>query len=977
MQILRRLLTLVVVLFVAAIAQPVSAQAAGQTWLPEFSSGKHVYLDPALKNHRNYPVDLQNLENQAAAAGEKNGLSIYVIATEQGSDLPSGMKKMAVPKLEELTARWQSRPGFPKDNYLIILWVRYHDDPLHGSVAAQGGNKFSDYNMLASYFDDPNNGPVIPNLRRFMPQDPAGAFNAIMITVNSDIDAWKANEAARIAAAERAKVMPYYIGGGVGSALIIGLLIFFALRFSNRKKKALAAKAAFDAKLAEADTRYVELNGSYLGFLKEQSDWQSKFKGKTLTSFTAACKDYADFGSRHKKAKELSVAAEKAIKTAGWPRIAKLDEALAILSTTVVTVTGEDLPLEHATLFGGLVEKADYTPPQLLSAMEDLFNRTNRALAAIVNAFAGAKQNRTDIEGLLTQIEDIKPDLTEAELVFDPYEAKLTEIKTGQSGFIAILTSDPLEAFAGSEHVESLTESLKAALKRAISIKTSLPEVLGKLDASTKKVATQRGLTADYKYPVAGDEVAPTTAAITFKLDEKGANPDPIIADGRKRLKESHELVFAAKLDEADTAKKDAIDRSNEANNLVDDIVAAKAAVEGNVTPVRTTLASLTTEIEGAKPAVTELEADFLKINITGEPGKLTTAVSVTGSTPGNLAAIKEHYDNQRFRAARALMLSTQGSIDSSRTGLRQVHARLAELRRLRQDSRDTVTKVLTASTTVGVHIRDNSFTTSRATDQRFTSASSELTALNTTVATKIADWPKTSADAHRLEEELAAINQVIAEEREAYNDAKEAVTALSTAINQANEVVSDDRVRQAAHNKLNEARTAYGALTERLRTAKSDWANLKSQAEEAKKDANSAKTTANADIEEAREAEQAIAVAVAKIADVNNNHYSYGVDADLTSARFNLQQANTAYSNRDYADAKREAGEAVTAANTAHRDAEAEEDRRKPKPVSTGGGIGGGINIGGGGGRPSGGGGFGSSSGGRSTGGRTGGGDY
>lgn len=975
MQNLRRMLTLVVVLFFAAIAQPASAQS-GQLWLPEFDAGKHVQVDPKLKNHRSYPLDLSALEATAVNAGEKHGLAIYIIATEARSD-PSGAD-IAIPALEDLSARWQSRPGFPKDNYLILLWVRYSDIPNKGEVAAQGGNRFSDYNMLGGYFDDPNRGPVIPNLRRYMPQDPVGAFSGILSSVNRDIDTWKAGEADRIAAAERAKVVPYYIGGGVSGALFIGLIIFLALRFSGRKKKALAAKAEFDAKLAAADERYVQLNGSYLGFLNDQGDWQSKFKGKTLASFTRACKDYADFGSRHKKAKELSVAADKAIKSAGWPRIGKLDEALAILTSTPVAVTGEDLPLEHATLFGGLVEKADYTPPQLLAAMEELFDRTNKALAAIVAAFEGAKKNRSDIEGLLAQIEDIKPELTAAELVFDPYEKSHAEIKTGQAGFIAILTSDPLEAFAGSENVESLTESLKAALKRAISIKTSLPGVLEKLDAAATKTAKQRGLTATYAYQLVESETAPEGDAGNFRLDERNGNPDPLVKTGRERLAKSHEHVWAGQLDLADKAKTDAIELASEASKLIDDVVAAKAFVEGKVTPARTTLAGLTSEIEGARPAVAELESDFLKANAPEEPAKLTTAISVKDSTPGLLATVKEHYDNQRFRAARELLMSVQGSINSSRTALTQVHARLAELQRLRQDSRDTVARSLKSSTTVGVHIRDNTFTTSRATDQRYADATGELAALKTTVDAKISDWPKASADAHRIEKELAAIDSQITTEREAYDNAKQAVASLSTAITKADEVVSDDRVRQAAHNELNEARTSYGALSERLRTAKSDWATLKSQADDAKEVADSAKKKGNEDIEEAEEAATAIQVATAKIADVANNRYDYGVRVDLSSARLNLQQAHTAYGNRDYADAKREAGEAVTAANSAHRNAEREEDSRKPKPPSTGGGIGGGISVGGGSRRTGGStGSFGSSSGGRSVGGRTGGGKY
>ena len=160
----------------------------------------------------------------------------------------------------------------------------------------------------------------------------------------------------------------------------------------------------------------------------------------------------------------LGTAFEKLFKGGIFPGVSKFDACVKALTEDTVTVTGDDIPLEEATLFGGLVEETTYTPDELLAAMDELFTKTNKALSEIVNAFSGAEQNRKDIEALLAGIEEIVPRLEAAELTFAPYETKLAGIKKRQGQFLAILASNPLKAFANSEVVEADTEILKADL---------------------------------------------------------------------------------------------------------------------------------------------------------------------------------------------------------------------------------------------------------------------------------------------------------------------------------------------------------------------------------------------------------------------------------------------------------------------------------------------------------------------------------
>ncbi|MDZ4837514.1 MAG: hypothetical protein SGJ27_27325, partial [Candidatus Melainabacteria bacterium] len=176
--------------------------------------------------------------------------------------------------------------------------------------------------------------------------------------------------------------------------------------------------------------------------------------------------------------------------------------------------------------------------------------------------------------------------------------------------------------------------ALGERLKRAIAIKKSLNGVHTEITTSTTKVAGRRNLAAAYQYPIAANETrAQELRSANFLLDEEGANPDTILADAQKSWDSATALVFAAKLDEADAAKSKASGFAAQASKLVDTIVAAKALVESNVPPARTTLASLNKELPDADTAVVELNADFLPANVGTHPTRVKNAHGTAGAT--------------------------------------------------------------------------------------------------------------------------------------------------------------------------------------------------------------------------------------------------------------------------------------------------------------------------------------------------------
>lgn len=954
----RSAITMALLFAFMAVAQPALAQSS-TTWLPEFSRDRHVYVDPQLSNNRQAPVDLSGLEPKLIQHGQKHGLQVYVVATEGGLDLSNA----SIPgrdALDKLVLKWQSRSGFPTDNYMIIMWVRRADNPNKGSVAAQGGNLFSDWNMTAAYFADTQSGPVIPNLRRFMPQDPAGAFEAIIVTVNGDIDTIKVREAQAAQDAAFQQMLPYYIGGGVLFLLLAGTLIFLLVRNASRKKKMAALIADWSTKLDSANALYLKLRTSYMGFLTEQSDWKSKFKNRTLTTYTAACKDFAAFSARRKVATDTLEAARKAFASNSFPSVKGFAEVEQLLSLRTIEVTGDSLPLEEATLFGGLVEKADYKPSELLDAMSALFEKTNKALSGIVNAFNGAKQNKLDVEALDKQVNDQRADIAAAELTMEPYEGTIRDLKQGQGAFIAILTSDPLEAFAGSETVEAGFKALGDRLKRAISIKKLLATVRTEITTSTTKVADQRKVAAAYQYPLGTGETKPSQLrSPNFLLDEAGSNPDAHLKDAQRCWDSASQLVFAAKLDEADKAKAEASDYAGKASKLVDDIVRAKATVEAHVPPARTTLVSLNGELPAADKAVAELNADFLPVNVGSQPTKVKNAHSTAGDTVTRLERIKALYDAQNFIAARALVGSTQQALNNARSELTQVHAHLAELVRLRKDSRDTVASCLTTAARLDGEFRKHDFTTSAATDKAFAEAKTKLGKQKAETDKKIADWPAVNKAVHEVVASFKGFDQAIAAQKAAYEQASADVAAAYSAIQAAKPYVSKDVTTQGTKDELNAASTAYSEANRRLGIAKSDWADISSDAKAAKAKANEAKESAQTEIRLCGEAEEAYDTANTKIAAVSRHDYGYDVQADVSDANSLLRESATAFRNKQYSTAKSKAESAFEEAKDAatratrrakqkHDDAVAAAaaaaaaiaDALKPKHTNTGGGT-------------------------------------
>ncbi len=158
-----------------------------------------------------------------------------------------------------------------------------------------------------------------------------------------------------------------------------------------------------------------------------------------------------------------------------------------LLTVAEITVTGAELSADQRTLFGDTVETKTYQLGTLMSEMEGVYTNCRGKLSALKTAMHKVRENKADIERLFGEVEAIKPNLSEAGLVFEPYQKGMDALTAARDAFIAIMNSDPLEASDNSQSVEDGVTAVKAALNRAITLKQSLSTTAAQIDAPPRR----------------------------------------------------------------------------------------------------------------------------------------------------------------------------------------------------------------------------------------------------------------------------------------------------------------------------------------------------------------------------------------------------------------------------------------------------------------------------------------------------------
>lgn len=961
------------------------ALAADPTWLPSFNKNRHVYVDPHIMNSR-YPINVSGLDSEIQTLQKKHHLQVYTIVTLQGDDpeyrRSSGMK-YAPWKLNQLARMWQGSSDYPMNDYLLVFVVRKSDDADKFSVAANGGVRLQGFGLTAERFSQ-ETGPVLSVFKSHLPYDVKGYFTSVVTGVNNEIDGYYAEierdkqakiqaqrqaeldyiqaqkdaEARRIQEAEHAeqerllaikraqeaeefrKALPGILWKAfllLSAVVALGVGIALDRRYKREQRNCNGKLDGWNTKLQNADQLYLKLEGGYMGFIQHNDDWAKRFKGVTLERFKTALRDFALFNAvylgaktRFDEAKRLGE--ERSIMS--WATAKSAKTAAAKLTTEIVIITGDELPLEKAKLFEGLVEKTPYTPDALLQTMDELFDRTNQALAAIMKSFEGSEQNRKDIENVLKEVEAKKTTLAECALTFAPYQSRLDSIHTGQSDLLRILVSDPLAAFDLSEKVEDQARALLTDLDRAMTRKSDLLLAQAEIDKAVNRIKEVRAQAAVYQYPMVGNEYAPAGYTTTlFALSEKEGNPDLLIDQAVKRLAQANEALLAADFANSDFHRQGTVEAAHDALALTQSVLDAKAFVERQVALVRADRDKLHKAIPGAQKDVATLTQEFLEENYSTtvkdggksrtvrEPDKLTAAEALLASMDAELAKVKKDYDNQDYLSSRKKLERLGGGIHDASDSLVEIHVCLEKLISQRKHCKDVIAVCQQLAGALQVKLTNNNFTTPAGVDAEFTRLQGVLAQGNSVVSQAITDWPLTVLTVDKLEQSLKAVDKQIDESKAQHAAAKAKLAEAQGALEKARRQVAGGDTRQPAKDKLSEAVRDASSVQKTMQQAKSDWSQIARRADDARQTANKARELAEADERTAGQARTAIAEAERQIASAKHC-YRHGVSADLSSAAGHLGHARQKLNNQRYEDAAASAKSATRAAIAAESDA-------------------------------------------------------
>lgn len=896
MRILNRLLLPLVVALIAFASATTAIAQSSQTWMPAFDPDQHVYIDQKLSEHDSKPVSLPNLPAAIEEAQKVHNLKVYVVATEQGSE-SSASPTLAAKKLDELILRWSNDANFPKDDYLVIMWVRFKDDPVRGSVAANGGNRLRAYGMSASHFSS-DSGPVIPVLKQHMRERPELALTTIIANVNNEVTNAIAAQQSAKDREEALKELPGILlkWGSILAAL--GLGIFLTLRFSRWNSRAKLLRNRFENNLHKVGEQLTKLKADHGQFLHDQSNWQTRFKGATLEKLTAGFQAYSELLSVNAAASARLAESDKARRRYWFPRIQGSLDAITLLSEKPIVVSSKAIELEMATLFGGVTVDKTVDPDDVFANGSKLFADANSALSEIKRCIAVNDSAIATVGDTILWVDGQHGRFEEERLTLAPYQSTLDQLVAERNQFKSDAFADPVTYILEVPGLTGLAAELKATIEEAFKIADDI-EAAGQLIAETVKHVDQlRKTGVDYKF--FGAE--PRVLDKSYRLNEDGGNPDPVIHEAAGLLMRAFNLLFAGALDPAVDKLEDARVRREDAIKVIDRVFAAKAKVEADAHLVAETKAELDKEVKSARKTLAVLQRDFLPVNFPNAAADCAD-VDVTIAVALDLyAKVRDRYDRQLYLSATGLLKESLEEIASARFKCAAVEELLVTLTSNREDSRKFVPAARIHADRLGKLLKERHFTTSAATDADLAEAFKETVALEAIVVQPVANW----ADAHKRSTDLTAklveIETACDEQLKLYEETYELVGTLPADVESAYLAINENTLQSAR-----EAHRAVAGELEALSCAvdkpKSDWKALHERAVKAHELCQTCRNQAAADDHNQKQA--ALHLAYCK---VRSRRFARRKHKYLTEANRLYAEAQKAFAKRDWAGASKAA---------------------------------------------------------------------
>lgn len=379
-------------------------EQASRTWMPSFNANQTIYLDSKIRNHPKAPFQFSaDFLKKLSILGKLADLNYFVVAAQQGTEsIPSGTK-LGTAKIDELLPSWSSAAGFPRQNYVAIFWVRRSDDLTKGSIGVNVGSKVRDWGVTPESLSA-QDGLVLPELKRFMPQDPEGSLLAIAQNINDKVlstreaqlnqpqpaplSPFKTEYLKPIFSEDTPNPFPHGVleslllllaGGGVSS------ICFLVFREHKAKKhEAETLMTRWKVVTENGAALYTELTENYFSKLEYISSL--KVDGTFATQAEQARQALANFICHWTEAEKRTSQAASALERKKYGQVVRL------LKHEPIKVTGQALPIKVATLLTGLTPTHEYSAAKLLFSMSRLYEDARDKTLGLIEDYEGAAQ---------------------------------------------------------------------------------------------------------------------------------------------------------------------------------------------------------------------------------------------------------------------------------------------------------------------------------------------------------------------------------------------------------------------------------------------------------------------------------------------------------------------------------------------------------------------------------------------------------
>jgi hypothetical protein len=855
------------------------------TCVPTFDASKNVYVAPELAKDPTYPESLNGLKEKLKQEDAKYGIQTIVVACQMQFD--SRLYTPAVSLATSLAKRWENAPGFNKEKFLLVTYVRQAHSATGMSRAALAGSWLVSQGFGPAAMND-RNGPLGRDYRSYLNDLPSMLAN-VTKQINNDLDARAqqaqaaaARAAQQAQAAEEHTAHMHFVWLMTLLAVLAAVGSIAGLWQLGRFRK---AKAPFEAKLAEvapkfekSDQNYITLKNSYMGFFKDNSDWSTRLTDETLAELLLAGKEFDQMSVRNKYAADRLAAARAAFALGNFFQFAGFASALELLTSEPIVIVGAKKEVKELTFFGSATNDETFTFDILLAKLAEGFQSANSKAAAIMEAVDKGGSNKDAVDAELKDIQTLRDSAIAKGMSFAPYQSRYDSIVDDLESLAGQLSRDPLGALKRSETAKADTDALKADIENAHTLKDALAPVERTLADATARTLEVRGQ--------------------NVKLEEEGGNPYHFLVKAREQLEAANAALTGGKLAEAQTAMTAASTAAAQAHGVIDAVLAATSSFEKSEAETTARVASLKAD---SPEFVASLEASMKQAH---------TA-----------------YTAQQFLAASKLVADVNSTIDA---------------RDSTRDTCDDVTVIVNAvyaklQEPAKADLQAATFTTSAAAISAFNTLVDQSEALKTEASAEVADWHALSVKAQALHTTAKAIDSEFEQQRASWRSATAEYAKLSTAVTAAFQFAQLGSTGTAATESYNAANTAFDALSKDITVSNSDWASLAARAQQATAQAEMAERLARADSEDCTAAQRVLQEAESVINGANRD-YGYGVQANLSSAISKFSAASAAFTDtKDYAEATRLARQAISQARTAQSDAVDEaDDRAQPVVVVT-----------------------------------------